>query len=107
MSPGVDKEARRIFVAGVLMSLQVLKHVLEVLPRVVLLEFGWWMARPGRSHRVTRKHAWALLTTGSSVGGDTQPQKYILGAMVTISVARERVQYLNANGKPFAYSLRN
>jgi type I restriction enzyme R subunit len=39
--------------------------------------------------------------------GNTEPRKYIVGGMVTVSVARERVQYLNADGKLITESLRD
>jgi type I restriction enzyme R subunit len=35
------------------------------------------------------------------------PKKYIVGGMVTVAVARERVQYLNADGKLITESLRD
>ena len=40
-------------------------------------------------------------------GDDTEPKKYVVGGMVTVSVARERVQYLNADGKLITESLRD
>jgi type I restriction enzyme R subunit len=40
-------------------------------------------------------------------GGPDEPKKYILGGMVTVAVARERVQYLNAQGKLITESLRD
>ena len=43
---------------------------------------------------------------GGSGGGDG-PKKYVLGNNVTVSVARERVQYLNAEGKLITESLRD
>jgi type I restriction enzyme R subunit len=45
--------------------------------------------------------------TGPGEGGSTEPKKYIVGGMVTVSVARERVQYLNADGKLITESLRD
>ncbi|MDP2817449.1 MAG: DEAD/DEAH box helicase family protein [Polaromonas sp.] len=39
-------------------------------------------------------------------GGD-EPKKYVVGAMVTVAVARERVQYLNAQGQLITESLRD
>ena len=45
-----------------------------------------------------------LLVTGP--GGD-EPKKYIVGGQVTVAVARERVQYLNAQGKLVTESLRD
>lgn len=40
-------------------------------------------------------------------GGPDEPKKYIVGGMVTVAVARERVQYLNAQGKLITESLRD
>ena len=42
-------------------------------------------------------------------GGDdsTEPRKYIVGGSVNVAVARERVQYLNADGKLVTESLRD
>jgi type I restriction enzyme R subunit len=40
-------------------------------------------------------------------GGPDEPKKYILGNQVTVAVARERVQYLNADGKLITESLRD
>jgi type I restriction enzyme R subunit len=39
--------------------------------------------------------------------GDGEPKKYVLGNLVTVAVARERVQYLNAQGKLITESLRD
>jgi type I restriction enzyme R subunit len=44
---------------------------------------------------------------GAGAPGDGEPKKYIVGGMVTVSVARERVQYLNADGKLITESLRD
>ena len=48
---------------------------------------------------------------GTGPGGDPpepeEPKKYVVGGMVTVSVARERVQYLNAEGKLITESLRD
>lgn len=44
---------------------------------------------------------------GTGAAGDDEPKKYIVGGMVTVSVARERVQYLNADGKLITESLRD
>ena len=44
---------------------------------------------------------------GAGKPGDDEPKKYIVGGMVTVSVARERVQYLNAEGKLITESLRD
>lgn len=38
---------------------------------------------------------------------DPAPRRYVVGGMVTVSVARERVQYLNAEGKLVTESLRD
>jgi type I restriction enzyme R subunit len=38
---------------------------------------------------------------------DDQPRKYLLGGSVSVTVARERVQYLNAEGKLVTESLRD
>jgi len=40
-------------------------------------------------------------------GGSDEPKKYIVGGTVTVAVARERVQYLNAQGKLITESLRD
>ncbi len=40
-------------------------------------------------------------------GGDALPRKYIVGGSVNVAVARERVQYLNADGKLVTESLRD
>ncbi len=40
-------------------------------------------------------------------GGDAEPRKYVVGAAVNVTVARERVQYLNAEGKLVTESLRD
>lgn len=40
-------------------------------------------------------------------GGDATPRKYIVGGSVNVAVARERVQYLNADGKLVTESLRD
>jgi len=40
-------------------------------------------------------------------GGPDGPKKYVVGGMVTVAVARERVQYLNAQGKLITESLRD
>lgn len=39
--------------------------------------------------------------------GSEEPKKYVVGGDVTVSVARERVQYLNAEGKLITESLRD
>jgi type I restriction enzyme R subunit len=39
--------------------------------------------------------------------GPDEPKKYLLGNQVTVAVARERVQYLNAEGKLITESLRD
>jgi type I restriction enzyme R subunit len=46
--------------------------------------------------------------TAPGSGSDTsEPKKYVLGGMVTVAVARERVQYLSADGKLITESLRD
>ena len=40
-------------------------------------------------------------------GGDAEPKKYIVGGTVSVAVARERVQYLSAEGKLITESLRD
>jgi type I restriction enzyme R subunit len=40
-------------------------------------------------------------------GGPEELKKYVVGGMVTVAVARERVQYLNAQGKLITESLRD
>ena len=40
-------------------------------------------------------------------GGPDEPKKYIVGGNVSVSVARERVQYLNAQGQLITESLRD
>ncbi len=48
--------------------------------------------------------------SGSTVGGsadDPQPRRYVVGGSVNVAVARERVQYLNADGKLITESLRD
>ena len=45
------------------------------------------------------------IAPGSNSGGE--PKKYVIGGMVTVAVARERVQYLNAEGKLITESLRD
>jgi type I restriction enzyme R subunit len=40
-------------------------------------------------------------------GVPDEPKKYVLGNQVTVAVARERVQYLNAQGKLITESLRD
>jgi type I restriction enzyme R subunit len=40
-------------------------------------------------------------------GGGDGPKKYVVGGMVTVAVARERVQYLNAQGQLITDSLRD
>ncbi|WP_291921140.1 EcoAI/FtnUII family type I restriction enzme subunit R [Limnohabitans sp.] len=45
--------------------------------------------------------------TAPGTGADAEPKKYVLGGMVTVAVARERVQYLSADGKLITESLRD
>jgi type I restriction enzyme R subunit len=53
--------------------------------------------------------AWPPTTAGPGEGGagTDEPRKYTLGNNVTVAVARERVQYLNADGKLITESLRD
>lgn len=51
--------------------------------------------------------ATALPPLGPFAPGSDGPKKYVVGAMVTVAVARERVQYLNAQGKLITESLRD
>ena len=44
---------------------------------------------------------------GPFAGGSEPPKKYLLGGLVTVAVARERVQYLNAQGQLITESLRD
>ena len=44
---------------------------------------------------------------GPFASGGDEPKKYVVGGMVTVAVARERVQYLNAQGKLITESLRD
>jgi len=44
---------------------------------------------------------------GPFAPGSDEPKKYVVGGMVTVAVARERVQYLNAQGKLITESLRD
>lgn len=46
------------------------------------------------------------LTGPAEVNAD-EPRRYVVGGMVTVAVARERVQYLNADGKLVTESLRD
>ena len=45
--------------------------------------------------------------TAPGSGGEGEPKKYVIGRMVTVAVARERVQYLSADGKLITESLRD
>ncbi len=45
--------------------------------------------------------------TAPGAGGEGEPKKYVIGGMVTVAVARERVQYLSADGKLITESLRD
>jgi type I restriction enzyme, R subunit len=44
---------------------------------------------------------------GAGGGGDGEVKRYVVGGMVTVAVARERVQYLNAQGQLITESLRD
>ena len=46
-------------------------------------------------------------TAGPGEGGGMEIKRYIVGGTVSVSVARERVQYLNAQGKLITESLRD
>ena len=48
-----------------------------------------------------------LAPLGPFAAGSDEPKKYVVGGMVTVAVARERVQYLNAQGKLITESLRD
>jgi type I restriction enzyme R subunit len=48
-----------------------------------------------------------LPSLGPFTSGTDEPKKYVVGNMVTVAVARERVQYLNAQGKLITDSLRD
>ena len=46
--------------------------------------------------------------SGTLTGSDnSEPKRYVVGGMVTVAVARERVQYLSADGKLITESLRD
>ncbi|MGI9150189.1 MAG: type I restriction-modification enzyme R subunit C-terminal domain-containing protein, partial [Limnohabitans sp.] len=47
------------------------------------------------------------VSTGTGGEGSTEPKKYILGNNVSVSVARQRVQYLSPEGKLITESLRD
>jgi type I restriction enzyme R subunit len=47
------------------------------------------------------------LGPGVAVAGDPEPRRYVVGGSVNVAVARERVQYLNADGKLVTESLRD
>ena len=53
------------------------------------------------------KAAADLPPLGPFAPGGEEPKKYVVGGMVTVAVARERVQYLNAQGKLITESLRD
>jgi len=44
---------------------------------------------------------------GPFASGSDEPKKYVIGGLVTVAVARERVQYLNAQGQLITESLRD
>lgn len=48
-----------------------------------------------------------LQPLGPFAPGDEAPKKYVVGGMITVAVARERVQYLNAQGQLITESLRD
>lgn len=45
--------------------------------------------------------------SAGAAGGTDKPRKYQIGSRVTVAIARERVQYLDANGKLVTESLRD
>jgi type I restriction enzyme R subunit len=45
--------------------------------------------------------------SAGAAGGTDKPRKYQIGGRVTVAIARERVQYLDANGKLVTESLRD
>ena len=45
--------------------------------------------------------------SAGAAGGADKPRKYQIGSRVTVAIARERVQYLDANGKLVTESLRD
>jgi type I restriction enzyme R subunit len=47
------------------------------------------------------------IITGPGEGGAGEPKRYVVGGMVTVAIARERVQYLNAQGQLITESLRD
>lgn len=49
----------------------------------------------------------AMDTGGPGDGGTDAPRRYVVGGAVNVAVARERVQYLNAEGKLVTESLRD
>jgi type I restriction enzyme, R subunit len=49
----------------------------------------------------------SLPPLGPFAPGSGEPKKYVIGGMVTVAVARERVQYLNAQGQLITESLRD
>lgn len=57
----------------------------------------------------TGPDAWPPTTAGpgEAGAGADEPRKYTLGQNVTVAVARERVQYLNADGRLITESLRD
>ena len=44
---------------------------------------------------------------GDTTGGPDKPRKYQIGNRVTVAIARERIQYLDAHGKLVTESLRD
>jgi type I restriction enzyme, R subunit len=66
---------------------------------------------PGDPHAVRAEPVEAAPNNLGPLGpfspGGEEPKKYVVGNMVTVAVARERVQYLNAQGKLITDSLRD
>nr|WP_295781760.1 DEAD/DEAH box helicase family protein [Rhodoferax sp.] len=64
-------------------------------------------AQAVRPELVEGQPAAPLDPLGPFAPDNDQPKKYIVGGLVTVAVARERVQYLNAQGKLITESLRD
>ena len=68
-------------------------------------------ALPGDPHAVQVEPVEAALGNLGALGpfapGGDEPKKYVVGGMVNVLVARERVQYLNAQGQLVTESLRD
>lgn len=64
-------------------------------------------AQPGTPGEADPGNLLPLGPLGPFAPGSDEPKKYVVGAMVTVAVARERVQYLNAQGQLITESLRD